>query len=525
MAQPDPPLTEGSPPPDETPPPDESPAPQRELKGYPPRLAAVLVFFASGAVLVLEIVALRLVAPYVGITLQTNTAVIGVALAAIATGAWAGGRLADDVDPRRLVPGALVFGGVMTMLTLPLIRIVGPAMQSSDPLTATALAFIGVFAPSAFLASVTPMVVKLQLRDLRRTGSVVGRLSGIGTLGAILATFATGFVLVAALPSSVIVVGLGLLALAIGAALALSPGSRWRPPIALLLLGVFGAGLGVAVPSPCQSETAYHCVRVVTDPARPTGRFLVLDTLLHSYVDLSDPTYLDFPYVQAVASVADVQKPTGQPLSVLHLGGGGLTLPRYLAASRPGTRSRVLEIDPGVIAFDRANMGLGSVPGLTIDIGDARVNLASEPPAGRDLVVGDAFGGLAVPWHLTTREVVAQIFRILRPDGVYAVNVIDFPPNRFVRAEVATIASVFPNVAIIADPAALKGSGGGNFVVVASAAPLRLDALRTRLAQRNSTLGLASGDAVPHFAGDAMILRDDYAPVDQLLTHPPQRAG
>jgi spermidine synthase len=368
-------------------------------------------------------------------------------------------------------------------------------------------------------------VVKLQLGDLRRTGSVVGRLSGIGTLGAILATFATGFVLVAALPSSVIVVGLGLLALVIGVALALSPGSRWRPPISLLLLGVFGAGLGVAVPSPCQSETAYHCVRVVTDPARPAGRFLVLDTLLHSYVDLSDPTYLDFPYVQAIASVADVVKPAGRPLSVLHLGGGGLTLPRYLAATRPGTRSRVLEIDPGVIAFDRANLGLGDVPGLTIDVGDARVNLASEPPAGRDLVIGDAFGGLAVPWHLTTREMVAHIHRVLRPDGVYAVNVIDFPPNRFVRAEVATIASVFPNVAIVADPAALNGSGGGNFVVVASEAPLPLDALRARLAQRQSTLGLASGDAVTRFNGDAMILRDDYAPVDQLLTHPPQRAG
>jgi spermidine synthase len=518
MAQPDPPVRP------DPPASDEAPQAQRDLKAYPPRLAAALVFFASGAVLVLEIVALRLVAPYVGITLQTNTAVIGVALAAIATGAWAGGRLSDDVDPRRLVPGALVFGGAVTMLTLPLVRIIGPEMQSSDPLTATALAFIGVFAPSAFLASVTPMVVKLQLGDLRRTGSVVGRLSGIGTLGAILATFATGFVLVAALPSSVIVVGLGLLALLIGVGLAVAPGSRWRPPIALLLLALFGAGLGVAVPSPCQSETAYHCVRAVTDPARPTGRFLVLDTLLHSYVDLSDPTYLDFPYVQAIASVADVTAPAGQPLSVLHLGGGGLTLPRYLAATRPGTRSRVLEIDPGVIAFDRANLGLGNLPGLTIDIGDARVHLASEPPGGRDLVIGDAFGGLAVPWHLTTREVVAQIRHILRSDGVYAVNVIDFPPNGFVRAEVATIASVFPNVAIVADPDALRGSGGGNFVVVASAAPLPLDALRARLTERRSTLGVASGDAVVRFTGDAMILRDDYAPVDQLLTHPPQRA-
>jgi hypothetical protein len=121
--------------------------------------------------------------------------------------------------------------------------------------------------------------------------------------------------------------------------------------------------------------------------------------------------------------------------------------------------------------------------------------------------------------------VAAQIRRIVRPDGVYAVNVIDFPPNRFVRAEVATIASVFPNVAIVADPPSLAGSGGGNFVVVASAEPLPLDAIRARLAQRRSTMEVAGGGAVSRFTGDAMILRDDYAPVDQLITHPPQRGG
>ncbi len=498
-------------------------APSTARQAYPRHLATALVFFASGGVLVLEVAALRLVAPYVGITLQTNSAVIGTALAAIATGAWAGGRLADEVDPRRLIPATLVLAGVMTVITLPLVRVIGPEIQSSDPLTATTLAFIGVFAPSAFLASVTPMVVKLQLGDLRRTGSVVGQLSSVGTLGAILATFVTGFVLVAALPSSVIVIGLGLVTLLVGVALAAAPGSRWRPPVALLVVGVLGAGFSAAVPTPCQVETAYHCARVVADPARPDGRFLVLDTLLHSYVDLSDPTYLAFPYVQAIASVADVMRPDGQPVRALHIGGGGLTLPRYVAATRPGSRSRVLEIDGGVIALDRTRLGLHDLPGLTIDLGDARAGLAREPPAGRDLVVGDAFGGLAVPWHLTTSEVVARLHHILRPDGIYAVNVIDFPPGRFVRAEVATIASVFADVAIVADPSYLAGAAGGNFVVVASASPLPLEALRSRLAQRATRLDVAAGGAVARFDAGAPILRDDYAPVDQLLTRPPAR--
>jgi len=152
------------------------------------------------------------------------------------------------------------------------------------------------------------------------------------------------------------------------------------------------------------------------------------------------------------------------------------------------------------------------------------VGLGREPAGGRDLVVGDAFGGLAVPWHLTTREVVVELRRILRPDGIYAVNVIDFAPDHFVRAEVRTIASVFPDVAIVAEPSFLTGAGGGNFVILASASPLPLAALGATLAARGSDLAVARGAAATRFAGDAPILTDDQAPVDQLISHPPLRA-
>jgi spermidine synthase len=257
---------------------------------------------------------------------------------------------------------------------------------------------------------------------------------------------------------------------------------------------------------------------VVPDPARASGRFLVMDSLLHSYVDLQDPTYLRFGYIQALASVADVMRPPGQPLRALHLGAGGLTMPRYLAATRPGTRSRVLEIDPGVIALDRTQLALGSVPDLEVDVEDARLGLAAEPAAGRDLVIGDAFGGLAVPWQLTTREVVARIARILRPDGIYAVNVIDNPPNRFVHAEAATIGTVFPHVTVVADAAGISGLSGGNFVVVGSARPLPLAELGGRLERRGTGQTVGSGADLDRFIAGAPVLTDDYAPVDQLLT-------
>lgn len=483
-----------------------------------PTLAAGLVFFASGAVLVAEVAGLRLVAPYVGVTLQTSSAVIGLALAGIAVGAWLGGRLADQTGPRRVLPVLLVLAGLVTCLTLPLIRFIGPSLASRDPVSVTILAFIAVFAPSVFLSGVPPMVVKLQLRDLERTGTIVGRLSSLGTLGAIIATFLTGFVLLAALPTTAIILGLGGLTALVGLALGFTPGSWRRPPAMLLLTAVLGLLLPPLIPSPCGVETAYHCASVITDPARPAGRYLVMDSLLHSYVDLSDPRFLLFSYIQAMASTVDVMRPPGRPVRALHLGAGGLTMPRYLAATRPGSSSRVLEIDPGVIALDTSQLALRQVPDLKVDVEDARLGLKDEAAGGRDLVIGDAFGGLAVPWQLTTREVVSAIAGILRPEGIYAVNVIDNPPNRFVHAEAATIAAVFRSVAVIADPAALSGSGGGNFVIVASAAPLPLAALRGSLAGRASQLEVAAGSGYTAFTGGAQILTDDHAPVDQLLT-------
>src|SRR5262249_19641131 len=218
-----------------------------------------------------------------------------------------------------------------------------------------------------------------------------------------------------------------------------------------------------------------------------------------------DPAYLSFAYVQVIASVADVASPPRRPLSALHIGAGGLTIPRYLAATRPGSVSRVLEIDGGVPALDRARLPQ-PVPVVEVDVGEAGVGLAQEQPGSRDLVVGDAFGGLAVPWHLTTREVTAQIARVLRPNGIYAINVIDFPPNAFVRAEVATIEAVFPNVALVGAPDALAGRAGGNFVAVASAGELPVASLSQRIAERGTPVKVAGRDATRRFATGSPVL-------------------
>src|SRR5687767_12404108 len=153
--------------------------PNPQAAPLPPKLAAALVFLASGAVLVLETVALRLVGPYVGVTLQVTSAVIGVALGAIAYGAWLGGFLADRRDPRRLLAPALVLAAIATAVTLPVVRWAGEGLRGNADTGIILLTALAVFVPAALLAGITPLVVKLQLGDLKRTGQVVGKLSSI----------------------------------------------------------------------------------------------------------------------------------------------------------------------------------------------------------------------------------------------------------------------------------------------------------------------------------------------------------
>jgi spermidine synthase len=489
-------------------------------RALPDWVAAGVTFLASGSVLVLEVVGLRLIAPYVGITLQTSTAVIGFALAAIALGAWAGGATADRTDPRRLIAPLLIAGGALVVAVVPLVRFAGAVLTGAQAGNVLLLAAVAVVVPAALLSAVPPMVVALQLGSLDRTGSVVGRLSGIGTLGGIVATFATGFLLVAVLPGSVILVGTGIVVALAGLALAVllrrrAPGVAGRLPVALLGLAVGAPLLAAVAPTPCERETAYHCARVTADG--DTGRVLQLDTLRHSYVDLADPTHLEFEYVRAIAAVTDVLARPGRPLSALHLGGGGLTLPRFLATVRPGTVSRVLEVDPGVVDIDTDELGLRTSDQLQVRVGDARVGLQAEPSGRRDLVVGDAFGGLSVPWQLTTVEALRLVDDALAPDGVYAANLIDHPPLAFVRAELATLRRVFPEVLLLARAPVVAGEDGGNVVAVASRRALPAGQLAAALAGRELGWQVVGGAELAAFIGDAGVLTDDFAPVDQLM--------
>jgi spermidine synthase len=242
----------------------------------------------------------------------------------------------------------------------------------------------------------------------------------------------------------------------------------------------------------------------------------VLDTLHHSYVDLDDPTHLEFRYIQVFADVIEALAPAG-PLDVVHLGGGGFTMPRYVGAVRPGSTNLVLEIDPGLVGVAADRLGLTATEGLEVRLGDGRISLLEVRGGSSDVVVGDAFGGLAVPWHLTTVEAVREIERVLRPGGIYVANLIDYPPLRFVRAELVTLREVFDHVAVVALPSTFAGDDGGNVVLVGSDDPIDGDRLTGEFGLRSGEEAvLVDADALA-FAGAAPVLRDDKAPVDQWL--------
>jgi len=311
------------------------------------------------------------------------------------------------------------------------------------------------------------MVAKLALDSVDQTGTVVGGLSAAGTFGALAGTFFTGFVLVSLLSVRVIVflIGAALVALGLIVAWRLRGDRPTLPGAAvgvIAILALFG-GSGI-----CDHETEYYCVRIVADGERE--RSLWLDQLRHGFVDLDDPTNHDIRYVRLLVDVVDALPPG--PIDAAHIGGAAFTVPRYVEATRPGSDQLVFEIDAELVEIAERELGLELSDQLQVQVGDARLALGDVPTDSYDLMVGDAFGSEAVPWHLTTVEVVTEIERVLRDDGVYAINLIDGPSGRFVAATLATLAERFEHVGLIV-PATVTESGGRfNQIVLGSNAPL-----------------------------------------------------
>jgi spermidine synthase len=217
-------------------------------------------------------------------------------------------------------------------------------------------------------------------------------------------------------------------------------------------------------------RTEFGATELVADPGRPHGWTLLVDGVAQSYVDLDDPTYLEFEYVRRLASVVDAAAPPGVPLRALHLGGGALTLPRYLAATRPGSSQRVLERDAALADLVLRELPLPPGADVRIDFVDARAGIAATSER-YDLVIADVYQAARMPRSVASVEFAALVSAVLRPEGLYAVNLADLPPLAFSRTQAATLRTGFGDVCLIAEPGMLRGRRYGNVVLVAAPEP------------------------------------------------------
>jgi spermidine synthase len=476
------------------------------------RTSLLLVSVTSGLVLVLEILAGRLMAPYVGVSLDTFTGIIGTILAGIATGAAFGGGLADRKDPVRLIAQALFFGGGLTWLSIPIVSVLGPNL-GSGPVAIVLLAACAFFLPAAALSGIGPMVAKLELESLDQTGSVIGRLSAASTFGALIGTFGTGFVLITFLPVRTIILIVGAL-LVLGGVIVFMKSGRTRPAGPEIAVVILAALISLVIGSPCDRTTDYYCIRIVADAesdpdGRPGGRSLFLDQLRNAHVDLDDPEYLDIRYMRIFADATESLE--DGPIRVLHVGGGGFSLPRYISAVRPGSTNTVLELDDQLVEIATEHLGLTDADGLDILTGDARLHLADLPDAGFDLIVGDAYSGSSVPWHLTTVEVVREFDRLLDDNGLYIMNVIDGGDSRFSRAQLETLSEVFDELGIV-EPTNGIPERAVNQILLASH-----NAISTLDIDPDDGRQLSAAATTDFIGDDAQLLTDNFAPADQLL--------
>lgn len=255
------------------------------------------------------------------------------------------------------------------------------------------------------------------------------------------------------------------------------------------------------------AEVDHGTAELVGDPDRPQGWTLLLDGTAQSHVDLDDPTHLEFEYVRRLAHVADLTAPPTVPLRALHLGGGAWTLARYVAATRPRSPQRVVELDAGLVELISSRLPADGT-GIEVVVGDARAALADVPAGTVDLLVLDVFAGARTPAHLTSVEFVRAAAATLAEGGVYAANVADGGSLAFARTQVAAAAAVFAEVAVLALPQLLHGRRFGNLVLVASAAPLPVVELARRAAGDPFPARVLHGAELHRFARGAAVPAD-----------------
>ena len=500
--------------------------------------ANIVVFIASFCTLVIELIAGRIMAPYIGVSLYTWTSIIGVVLAGISVGAYLGGLLADRYPTQTTLGLLLILSGLGSFAISPLTNYVGGTQWNTSLMVRILMiTTIIFFAPSCVLGMISPVVVKLTLNNLNKTGNIVGKIYAFSTLGSILGTFATGFFLISWMGTRHILFTMGAILMVSGV---LFGGFFIRKKIGVaVVVAIFIPFLwtfyGHAFKPPLDSstyffkESDYYTIKLKKKDDTTKGltlEALVLDHLIHSYTALDDPFHLEYEYIRLYEELLRWQTLEKRSFRALFIGGGGYTFPRFLEVKYPEAEIDVVEIDPEVSRAATTFLGIPANTRIRTFNQDARWFIMNCKEDGRyDFIFGDAFNDLSIPYHLTTKEFAAQLKRLLKPDGLYLANVIDsFKKGLFLPAYIRTLEEVFgkEQVHLVTANTDIHDMGISTYVVVASAKELEQEEFieSMRRSGDKNVIGMFFPQSLlqPYLKEQhPVILTDDYVPVDNLI--------
>ena len=502
------------------------------------------VFISSFCIMVIELVAGRILARFLGSSLYTWTSVIGVVLAGITIGNYTGGRLADRFAPKKTLAVLFAVSAVACVATIILNNLIGQwtwLWQFSWPMRTFLHVSCVFLIPSTLLGTISPVVAKMALERGLPTGRTVGDIYAWGAAGSIVGTFAAGYYLIAVMGTIAIIWLVGsvmmLMALLYAAKswfirgcgffflLAMVMGlSPWEPSIK--------AGQAFELRQSrdpnvlYEDETQYCYVMVRTTEKKPEKRIFVQDQLVHSEITVGDLSTLEYSYEQIMAAVTGRLSKGREKPAFLILGGGGYVLPRYLEKYWPGSKVHVVEIDPGVTEAAHTAFDLDrntSIATFSLDARNYVDQLLEQQRNGEkitkyDFIYEDALDHYAIPYQLTTLEFNKMIFQILNDNGIYMVELIDIlDSGLFLGAFVNTMRQVFPFVSVITEYDA--GPRGRNtFVVIGAKEKPDLQDVCKGYCKNEKIWYMNDSDiAALEKKANGMILTDNYAPVEQLM--------
>jgi tetratricopeptide (TPR) repeat protein/predicted membrane-bound spermidine synthase len=516
-----------------------------KTKSFLPILVpSATVFFSSACIMVLEIVAGRLIARYLGSSLYTWTSIIGVVLAGIAIGNYLGGRIADRFQARKALAVLFAISSMSCVAVVILNNLVGGWIwlwQFNWPMrvfTHVALVFL---IPSTLLGTISPVVAKMALDQGLATGRTIGNIYAWGAIGSIAGTLVAGFFLIATMGTIAIIwmIGGALLLLAILYWVRLWPLYVWMVVFTSILI------MAIAPMERCQTAGAVLALREEPDPKviyedesqycyiavrqiskEPDRRLFMQDKLRHSDIIIGDINDLQYFHTITFAAVTRGLSKNKKTLSVFNIGGGGYVFPQYMEQNWPGSRIDVAEIDPRVTEAAMQAFGLRRDTTINTIIMDARnyvdqllkQEYTGGPEIRYDFIYEDAFSDYSVPYQLVTKEFNDKIFKIMTNNGVYMINMIDvFDSGLFLGAYVNTLEKTFPYVYVITEAGAPKNIRV-TFSIFASKCELDLPAFIQQYQENLEIWYLSASDidAVKQKAGE-VVLTDDYVPVENLL--------